>query len=65
MCYEKKIFIRADGSIKKGLGHLIRCLSLANMLKNHFQICFVCKEIPESTLKEIIKSHFFVNKIEN
>jgi UDP-2,4-diacetamido-2,4,6-trideoxy-beta-L-altropyranose hydrolase len=61
---KQKLFIRADGSMQIGLGHLIRCLSLANMLENYFQICFVCKEIPESTIRDINESHFLVSKIE-
>ena len=53
-----KVYIRADGSHDIGLGHLIRCIALAHMLKNDFDITFVCKEIPEK-----IKSDWKYHKI--
>ena len=34
-----------DGSPEIGLGHLIRCLALAQMLDQLFEIIFVCKKI--------------------
>jgi UDP-2,4-diacetamido-2,4,6-trideoxy-beta-L-altropyranose hydrolase len=52
------IFIRADGSQKIGMGHMIRCISLAHMIKSTFRIVFVCKEIPQQTIEELRLSNF-------
>jgi len=55
---KNRLFIRADGSSDIGLGHLIRCLSLAHMLKYDFDVSFVCKEIPASTVADIKNEGF-------
>jgi len=60
-----RIFIRADGSAKIGLGHLVRCNALAFMLKNDFQIFFVCKEIPDEIFTEITNNGFQVLTIDS
>lgn len=40
-----KCIIRADASVQIGSGHIIRCLTLANELKNkNVEVHFVCKE---------------------
>jgi len=59
------LFIRADGSREIGLGHLVRSLSLAHMLKHDFKIRFISKDIPESIRNEISKSGFNVEVIES
>jgi len=53
-----KIYIRADGNTQIGLGHLVRCMALADMLRDHFQISFVVKSITENLAKEIINKNF-------
>lgn len=53
-----KVYIRVDGSAMIGLGHLVRCTAFAHMLKDHFDIVFVCKEIPGS-LREVLNSNQF------
>lgn len=58
------VLIRADGSTEIGLGHLIRCLALAQMLKDNFKIIFICKEIPEKIKKELADNQFFIEQIE-
>jgi UDP-2,4-diacetamido-2,4,6-trideoxy-beta-L-altropyranose hydrolase len=35
------VFFRADGNASIGLGHLVRCMALADMLKGYFSIIFV------------------------
>ena len=45
----QKILFRADGGKTIGLGHIVRCLALADMLKNKFEIIFVLQE----TAKEV------------
>lgn len=59
-----KLYIRADGNSQIGLGHLIRCFALANMVKDNFEVSFVSKEIPEQTKIEFENS-FAVKKIDN
>ena len=42
---EKVIAIRADASTRIGTGHVMRCLTLANKLKNSgCRIIFLCKQ---------------------
>ncbi len=53
-----EVFIRVDGGPQIGLGHLVRCTALADMLKNDFNITFYCREIPES-LKEDFQQNGF------
>ena len=48
-----RVFIRVDGSVQIGLGHLVRCIALAQMIGSHFEVCFICKEIPDQTAIEI------------
>ena len=47
------LVIRTDGYAEIGLGHLIRCISLAHMLKEDFKISFFCLSIPASIKQEI------------
>lgn len=51
-----KVYIRVDGSAEIGLGHLVRCMALSQMLKEEFELHFICREAPESMLKEISES---------
>ena len=57
-----QVFIRVDGSVELGAGHLIRCLGLAHMLKNEFSIQFFCLDVPHEIAEEI-KKEFILNKI--
>tara|TARA_B100000745_G_scaffold92949_1_gene58634 strand:+ start:561 stop:1622 length:1062 start_codon:yes stop_codon:yes gene_type:complete len=52
------IFIRVDSSTKIGYGHLIRCLALADTLKNFFQIKFICTNLTGNIISEINKKKF-------
>ncbi len=52
------IYFRADGDSERGLGHLVRCIALAQMLDRCFSITFCCIHIPAS-LQEDIKNHGF------
>ncbi|MFL0162052.1 UDP-2,4-diacetamido-2,4,6-trideoxy-beta-L-altropyranose hydrolase [Aquirufa salirivi] len=60
---KRKIKIRTDGSSEIGLGHLVRCISLANMLVDYYEIKFVCKFIPDEIVKEFENSKFELVKI--
>lgn len=47
------VVLRADGNAKIGLGHISRCLALAEMLSAEFECIFVTREIPESIENQI------------
>ena len=48
-----KLIIRVDGGEQIGMGHLVRCLAISEMIKDKFKIEFACLSIPEITLNEI------------
>jgi UDP-2,4-diacetamido-2,4,6-trideoxy-beta-L-altropyranose hydrolase len=50
---KKRIIIRADGGSKIGMGHVIRCLALAEMLKEHFHISFAIQD-PSDSVRQVI-----------
>ena len=50
MSDKKKIYFRCDGSTEIGLGHIIRSLALADMIKDHFQISFITASNDEKIL---------------
>ena len=50
------LLIRADGSTQIGLGHIFRCLALSQFLKDHYQITFVSKLLPNGLEGEFDKS---------
>ncbi len=58
------VFIRADASEKIGLGHVMRCFALAQMINDAFEIRFFCKEIPTQLAEEISTAGFTIEKIE-
>lgn len=55
---KEKIFFRADGGATTGLGHLVRSIALAEMIKEKYKIDFYCKEAPESIEQKIKDSGF-------
>lgn len=62
---KSKVFIRVDGNSQIGLGHLIRCIALAEMLKEDFAITFVSKEIPKDIKNTILNKGFGCKEIES
>lgn len=58
------LFIRADGSTQTGLGHLVRCISLSNILDDQFNISFVCREIPLQMEDELAQQGISLIKID-
>lgn len=50
---KKNIIIRADGGTSIGMGHVVRCLALAEMLKNDFVITFAIQNPADAVLKVI------------
>ncbi|KAA0991312.1 UDP-2,4-diacetamido-2,4,6-trideoxy-beta-L-altropyranose hydrolase [Dyadobacter aurulentus] len=60
-----KLYIRTDGSSSIGLGHLVRCIALARMLSNDFEIFFACKQIPDSIAGEIETDGYHLIRLKN
>ncbi len=59
----RRVYIRADGGFDIGLGHVVRCISLAHMLNNDFVINFFALEIPDSLKSEITHNGWDVTEI--
>ncbi len=59
------VHIRVDGSPEIGLGHLVRCIALSYMLKNEFDITFICREIPAKIKSELDENKFALLEIED
>ncbi len=57
------VFFRADGGNHIGLGHLVRCIALAQMIESQFNINFVCRSIPEKTANDIDQLQFKLIRI--
>jgi UDP-2,4-diacetamido-2,4,6-trideoxy-beta-L-altropyranose hydrolase len=49
-------FLRPDGAIQSGMGHLFRCLHLAAALREHFDVTVLIDEAPASFLA-VLDSH--------
>jgi UDP-2,4-diacetamido-2,4,6-trideoxy-beta-L-altropyranose hydrolase len=60
-----EVYIRVDGNSEIGLGHLIRCIALAQMLENCFDITFVSIDIPESVKQQLHDNKFQLHLINN
>ncbi|MBL0139314.1 MAG: UDP-2,4-diacetamido-2,4,6-trideoxy-beta-L-altropyranose hydrolase [Bacteroidetes bacterium] len=50
-----RIILRADGGAVQGMGHVVRCLALAEILSETYEVSFAIQESEESTLFEIRK----------
>lgn len=50
---KKRVIFRADGNSQIGLGHIVRCCALAEMLKNDFEIVFSIVS-PSESIKQIV-----------
>jgi UDP-2,4-diacetamido-2,4,6-trideoxy-beta-L-altropyranose hydrolase len=53
--HKPKIIFRADGNTQIGMGHIFRCLALADMLKDEFDCNFYVQE-PMEYLKKKVKA---------
>ncbi|MFW7378387.1 MAG: UDP-2,4-diacetamido-2,4,6-trideoxy-beta-L-altropyranose hydrolase [Oligoflexus sp.] len=56
-----KVAIRVDGDKRMGSGHIMRMISLANILQDQFEILFLTQERELSLIKRITSSGFSVN----
>ena len=62
--YKPDLIFRADGNALIGMGHLVRSMALAQMLKSLFRIHFYSIEAPTNFIKEVADLHFYFFKIE-
>ncbi len=60
-----KVYFRADGNSEIGLGHLVRCTALAEMIKDDFSISFFCKDIPINLAINLHRLEFLLILIKN
>ena len=61
---KKAVVIRADASIQSGIGHVIRCMALAQELQRKgYKVCFIVSECPDTLLKKLEVERFTVSKI--
>lgn len=57
----RKFIFRTDASEQIGSGHVIRCLTLANKLREKgFQCAFICRELKGNLIRHIESSRFEV-----
>ena len=49
----KRLLLRADGSVSIGMGHVIRCLALAEMLQGEYEIHFAIMR-PDKSVRDVI-----------
>jgi len=59
-----ELIIRTDGNSQIGLGHLVRCTALAHMLKDDFEIKFICRELPDYMVVDLLNFDFGFRIIE-
>jgi len=53
-----KLYFRTDANPEIGMGHLVRCCALADMIKSEFEISFICKNTPGAVLKKFLPNDF-------
>ena len=59
-----KIFFRTDSSSQIGSGHVIRCLTLAKLLKKLKAECkFICRDHNDNLIKKIKEEGFHLIKL--
>jgi UDP-2,4-diacetamido-2,4,6-trideoxy-beta-L-altropyranose hydrolase len=59
-----RVAIRADASNYMGTGHIVRCLTLANSLRdNNNEVEFICRDHPGNLISTIKKQNFEVRTL--
>ena len=61
----KKILVRCDSSFKIGTGHVMRCLSLAHLIRTNksLEVTFVCRELEGNIINLIEEKQFKVVRL--
>ena len=60
-----KVIIRVDASLEMGIGHVMRCLSIAEELKKNGNIVeFICRNHDGNLIEDIISKGFIVRELE-
>ena len=60
-----KVIFRVDSSLKMGTGHVMRCLTLAQALKeNGVNVEFICRKHEGNLIDKICSNGFNVHKLE-
>jgi UDP-2,4-diacetamido-2,4,6-trideoxy-beta-L-altropyranose hydrolase len=53
-----KVFFRTDAGPETGMGHLIRCSALADMIRTDFSINFIFKDTPETLSRRFLRNEY-------
>ena len=56
--FKPRVVFRADGNSEIGLGHIVRCLALANMLKESFECIFIVRSSIGNSISILLESGF-------
>ncbi len=60
-----RVIFRVDSSLKMGTGHVMRCLTLAQVLKdNGAKVEFICRKHKGNLIDKIRSSEFIVHELE-
>lgn len=62
--HKRKVIFRADGNSTIGLGHVVRCCALADMLREDFDCYFSIRNPSSSVVEDILKYCLDVEKLD-
>lgn len=60
-----KVYFRTDANPEIGMGHLVRCSALANMISSEFDIHFVTANTPQPVLRKFLSSEYKTETVNN
>jgi len=60
-----RILIRTDASVSVGIGHVMRCLTLADQLRREgAQVVFVCNDLPGNMFNYLQRQGYQFSKLD-